>query len=89
MAAQPSNPLRLESDEVAQIVLGVLLERYPALLSVDELRAELPDPNSPQRLPDSSLHDAIDELERLGLVHVLDRFVFASYRAVRAQQLGV
>lgn len=84
MAAQLDDTPTLRPDEVAQIVMGVLLERYPALLSIDdELRGEIP----AQAASDAAIHDAVDELERLGLVHVLDRFAFASYRAMRTREL--
>jgi hypothetical protein len=79
----------LEGDEVTEIVLSILIDRHPALVAFDELAAEFPDLDTEQRFPESVIHDAIDELVRLGLAHRLDRFVFASHAAVRAKALGV
>jgi hypothetical protein len=78
-AAQPT----LDEEEILQITLGLLLERHPALVSFEELAAEFP----AQSIADAQLHDAVDELERLGLVHCLASFHFASWRAVRMNQL--
>ncbi len=85
--ADPDALPTLDDDEVTELVLSILLERHPALVAFDELVAEFPDADSGQAVPESVIHDAIDELLRLGLVHCLDRFLFASWRAVRARQL--
>jgi hypothetical protein len=86
--AEIAAPLTLEDDEICQIVLSILLERHPALVAFEELAAEFPGPDTERDIPASVIHDAIDELVRLGLVYRLDRFVFASYAAVRARALG-
>lgn len=79
-------PPTLDGDELTQVVLAILLERHPALVDFAELTVELPQ-GSGRDIPESVIHDAIDELVRLGLAHRLDRFIFASYTAVRAKQL--
>jgi hypothetical protein len=75
---------RLDGEEILELVASILLERHPALVAFDELMAELEG-----RIASAVVHDAIDELERLGLVHCLSDFAFASWRAVRARQLGI
>jgi hypothetical protein len=85
--ADPNALPTLDEGEVTELVLSILLERHPALVAFDELVAEFPAADSDQAVPEAVIHDAIDELERLGLVHCLDRFLFASWRAIRAKQL--
>jgi hypothetical protein len=87
--AETTTSLALDDDEICQIILSILLERHPALVAFEELVAEFPSHDTEQALPASVIRDAIDEVARLGLVHQLDRFAFASYAAVRARALGI
>jgi hypothetical protein len=74
----------LSGEEIVELVASVLLERYPALVAFEDLMAEFEG-----RIASTVVHDAIDELARLGLVHCVGGFAFASWRAVRARQLGI
>jgi hypothetical protein len=81
---EPGFPPRpLGGEEIVEVVACVLLERYPALVAFEELMAELEGCSS------AIVHDAIDELERLGMLHCMGSFALASWRAVRARQLGI
>lgn len=75
----------LEADEVARLVLGVLLVRHPALVAVEELVREFGTQDRDRSMPEMFIQEGVDELVCSGLAHRLDRFVFASYSAVRAQ----
>lgn len=69
-----------------QAVLGVLLVHHPALLSEEEVVRQIaPEPTSFTER--DRVHVAIFDLARAGLVHRLDRFVFATAAAVRASEL--
>ena len=68
-------------------ILDILIDQHPGLLHVDELarmygRATIDD-DSARRIVD----DAIAELLACGLVHRLERFVFATRAALRAREL--
>lgn len=78
-----------DSDEVARVILGVLLQRHPALVAVDELVRELALPSSTQRIQEPLIQDGLDDLARCGLIHQLDVFVFATRAAARAHELTV
>jgi hypothetical protein len=73
----------LGEEDDAGVLLAVLLEHYPAQLSVAELMCELDWPY------EFRADDALARLARAGLIHRRDQFVFASRAAIRAQQLGV
>lgn len=86
MTSQTTQP-SLDTEEVVQVALSILLTRHPALVAFEELVAEFPQTGS-TAVPDSVIHDAIDELVRLRLAHRLEQFVFASHTAVRVNELG-
>lgn len=66
-------------------VLGLLLEHHPALLSVDEVvRFLAPEPDFAER---DAVDVAIRALTQAGLIHRLDRFVFAAAPAVLFERL--
>lgn len=68
-------------------VLGLLLEHQPALLSIDEVvrYIALDDAGFAER---DRVHVAIQGLVQTGLVHRLDRFVFAAVPAVHFERVG-
>lgn len=77
-----------ESADSTADILDILIDQHPGLLHIDELarmygRASI-DPDSARRIVD----DAIAELLAGGLVHRLDRFVFATHAALRARELA-
>jgi len=74
-------------DEVAELVLELLLERHPGLVAIEELLQDLADPYVARPVPPPFVEDAIDALLRAGLAHQIERFLFATYPAVRARQL--
>lgn len=90
MQEQPSAGVgrTLSADEVAALVLQVLLERQPALVAVEELVREFGHADPAQAIADFFVREAVDELVRSGLAYRLEGFVFASYSAVRAGELG-
>jgi hypothetical protein len=67
-------------------VLALLLERYPALSSIDEVvRYVAPEPAGfPER---DAVDVAIRELVQAGLVHRLGGFVFVTEAAVHFERL--
>lgn len=68
-------------------VLGLLLEHHPALLSIDEVVRYLA--SDPADFSErDTLHTAIRALAEAGLVHRLERFLFATAAAVYLEQLG-
>jgi hypothetical protein len=75
-------------DNPGAIVLGILVGRYPALLSVDELVREVAgfsgDPDQARIM----VLDGLAELMGDGLAHEVANFVFASRAAVRAAELS-
>jgi hypothetical protein len=81
VTAETERDLGQEDD--AGVLLALLLEHYPAQLSVGELMCELGWPY------EFRIHDALARLKQAGLAHRHDDFVFASRAAVRAQELGV
>jgi hypothetical protein len=69
-------------------ILDILIDQHPGLLHIDELarmsgRASV-DADAARRIVD----DAISDLLAGGLVHRLDRFVFATRAALRARELA-
>lgn len=75
-----------EADEVAGCVLTVLLDRYPALVSIEELVQHFAFPGR-SAFPAMFIEEGVDDLARAGLAHRLERFVFASQSAVRGEGL--
>jgi hypothetical protein len=78
----------LDSDAIARLVLTVLLDRHPALVSLEELVRHFDYRRPEDRIAELFLREGLDELRRNGLAHQLDQFAFASYSAVRASELA-
>jgi len=78
----------LEHDEVARLILTVLLDRHPALVALDELVRYFDYRQPEDRIAAMFMREGVDELRRMGLAHQLDQFAFASYSAVRANELA-
>ena len=74
-------------DEIEQVVLETLLERHPALVAIEELQRDLGQPSTAGAIPAVFIAEAVDDLVRSGLAHRLERFVFASWSAVRSRAL--
>jgi hypothetical protein len=71
-----------------RVVLGLLLEHHPALLSIDEVvRYVAPDPAGFAER--DAVEVAIRALAEAGLAHQLERFVFATAPAVYFERLRV
>lgn len=68
-------------------VLGLLLEHHPALLSINEV-VRYVIPGSVDFAEKDSVSNAIRVLVQAGLIHQLDRFVFAAAPAVSFERLG-
>ncbi len=77
----------VDHDEVARLILTVLLDRHPALVAFDELVRYFDYQQSEYRIAAMFVREAVDELRRMGLAHQLDQFAFASSSAVRANEL--
>lgn len=73
-------------EEVAQAILVVLLDRHPALMSVEELLRYAAYP-AEHAFTRQDIEDGVNDLARYGLAHRLDQFAFASYAAKRGEQL--
>jgi hypothetical protein len=74
-----------EVDDVAGVVLGILVSSHPGLLGIEELVCEfagLRDRGSARVL----VEDGLAQLLASGLAHRLDGFVFASRAAMRARE---
>lgn len=78
----------LDHNEVAQLVLAVLLDRYPALVALEELVRHFDYRRPEDTICEMFLREGVEELRRAGLAHQLDQFAFASYSAVRANELA-
>lgn len=78
-----------DSDEIARVVLGLLVKRHPGLVAEEELRRELSHPSLERPLPEPFIEDGLAELTRSGLIHRLGSFVFASQTAIRADDLAL
>jgi hypothetical protein len=73
-------------EAITEATLAILLENHPALLSIEEIGAELSNPEAP--LPPTTIKDAIDELRRLGLAHCIEgQLAVASCRALKIDLL--
>jgi hypothetical protein len=75
-----------EQDLAEQGVLGLLLEAHPGLRSIDEILREMTD-DSVEFAERDLIENAIRDLVRVGLAHRHGRFVFATYAAVRVDEL--
>jgi len=75
-----------ETDEVAQAILAALLDRYPALVSLEELEQHFAFPPE-HAFSAMAIDEGVNDLARFGLAHRLDRFAFASHAAKRAAEL--
>lgn len=82
-------PLTRDDDEMAELVLAVLVERHPTLVAFEELVAELSVAGQDRSAIEAAVETALGELSRLGLAHRVERFAFASHTAIRARQLSV
>ena len=75
-----------DHDQVQQAALAILLDAYPAQLSVDELVRELTD--RPDDFgPRDAIENAVRDLVGAGLVHHHGPFVFPTRAAVRFDEL--
>lgn len=62
----------LEHDEVARLILTVLLDRHPALVALEELVRYFDYRRPEDRIAAMFVHEGVDELRRIGLAHQLD-----------------
>ncbi len=75
-----------DHEQVQQAALAILLDAYPAQLSVDELARELTD--RPDEFgPRDAIENAVRDLVGAGLVHHHGPFVFPTRAAVRFDEL--
>ncbi len=77
-----------DQDEVASVILSIVLKRHPALVAIEELVREMSEPSLMQYIDEPLVHDALADLVTSGLVHRLDRFVFVTQTMIRATQLS-
>jgi hypothetical protein len=77
-----------EAEDHAAVVLDILLGQQPGLLHLDELVRLYARGSIEHDSASPIVDDAISELLASGLVHRLDRFVFASRAALRARELA-
>jgi hypothetical protein len=84
----PDRQVESTADQLEAVVLEVMLDDNPALMSIEEVVREVV--NDPANLEDSDdVRNAIRELIRSGLLHRSGEFVFATRAAVRAAELGI
>jgi hypothetical protein len=76
---------RIDPSTLKQALLGLLLEDHSGLWTLAELNRSLRPSTDPQSNA-VDVEDAVEDLYAAGLVHRLDRFVFAT-RAAHAAQL--
>lgn len=77
----------LEPDVIAGAVLGCLIYDAPPLVTVEELTSRMAGFEGDRGASRRSVEDALSNLAQYGLVHRLDRFVFASQAAIRGRAL--
>jgi hypothetical protein len=75
-----------EDRKAQQAVLGLLLDVYPALLSIEEVERTIAG-HEEDLGPLDAVEIAIRELVGVGLVDRHDRFVFATRAAVRFEEI--
>lgn len=80
------NPLTGD-DLTARAILVILLDHYPALLSIEELVSEYAGLSRDRQTAELMVADGLAALLCSGLIHKLNGFVFASRAAIRAGQL--
>jgi hypothetical protein len=89
MNARPAaDPASNENHNAQQAILGLLLDVYPAPLTVDEVLREMtdrPDEFGPRDTVDNALRD----LAGAGLLHRHGPFVLATRAAVRFDELRI
>jgi len=78
-----------EADDPAAVILDMLMGQHPALLHVDERVRLYARDSIEHEQARVIVEDALSELLASGLVHGLDRFVFASRAALRGQALAL
>lgn len=87
---QAGNPDPIPSeDQTAWMILTILTEHYPALLSFDEVVSEYAGLSRDRGQAHLMVVDGLAALMGSGLAHKLDRFVVASRAAIRFEQLRV
>ena len=79
---------RSDEEQAEQAVLALLLDVYPAQLSIDEVVRELTD-RPDDFAPRDRVNNALRDLAAAGLVHRHGAFVFASRAAVRFEDLRI
>lgn len=77
----------LERQDVAAVLLDILIAEHPAILSADELVRLFAGGRLDIREASPIVTDGLAELLASGLVQRLDGFVFASRSALRAREL--
>jgi hypothetical protein len=77
----------LGSDDIERLILGVLLDRHPALVALEELVRHFDYSRPEDSISPVFVREGVEELRRSGLAHQLDQFAFASFAAVRAHEL--
>ena len=73
--------------DARSVVLGVLLDHHPGLLSIDEVVREIT-ADSHSFAKRDGVEVALRELVEAGLAHRLGRFVFASHAAASFHEFG-
>lgn len=75
-----------DDEKAQQAILALLLDAYPAQLSVDEVLRQMTD--RPDEFgPRDQVDNAIRDLVAAGLLHRHGRFVFAARAAIRFDEL--
>lgn len=88
MRDQRSDDVALSNvSRAAEAVLGMLFDDGPGLAVVDELVREYAGLTGDLKKASVAVQDGLSELLACGLVHRVDRFVFASRSAVGARRL--
>lgn len=77
-----------EDRQAESAVLSFALRAHPALLTQEELIAELARDQSSRRERDA-LTRAINTLARAGLLHRIESFVFPSWAALKAAEMDL
>lgn len=86
--AKPTPDSAFESGEIEGELFRLVAERYPALVSLDDLIREFRfPPDSHRDAPAIFITEAVERLYHDGLVHRIEGFVFATRAGVRALEL--
>ena len=78
-----------DPDGATRFLLGCLIARHPALLSIDELVRAFAGSMQEHHAARLLVDDGVAELLGSGLAHRVDGFVFASQAAMRANELAL